>query len=129
MKFGFSKMQIAIITMFLFAFISIMLTYVSTISVFFTLAFLVAGFVLLSVVLIKNYNKFKLEQEHKKEELLMELSVTDEGEKYVLKDNPYSKSESREQKARKIDKLIPVVLSISASVLFLYLLIMQFLSI
>lgn len=127
MKIGFSKFQIAIISVFLLAFLSIMLTYVNSIFVYFTLGLLTVGFALLSVMLILNYKKFKLEQLHEKQELIMELSVSEDGEKYVMANSPYTKSQERELKAKKMDRLVPIILSVLTSLMFLYFFIVHFL--
>jgi hypothetical protein len=128
MKIGFSKYQIAIIINFMLAFVSVMLTYVSTVFVYITLGLLTSGFAMLSVQLILNYKKLVREQEHEKQELLMELSVTQDGEKYVMSNSPYTKAQQRELRAKKIDRLLPAILSVSAAVMFLYFFVMRFFS-
>ena len=55
------------------------------------MSLLLISFVLLTVKLYLDISKKSKEDERIKEELLMELSVTEDGEEYVIKNSPTSK--------------------------------------
>lgn len=119
----FSRFTWVIIGMFALSLISVMLNIVLPVFTFIGLAALSAGFMLLAIKWHQLLKKKGKEQEIIKEELLMELSVTENGEEYVMQNNKNSKKIRRKLRREKFDKFMPVIGCAVVSIVFLFILI------
>lgn len=97
----FSKYTWVTLSVFLLAFICIMFNTVWPVLVYPALVFIIVGLVLLTIKFAMQANKKFKHDEMIQQELIMELSVTDEGEQYVLND----KSQKKHKKALRREKL------------------------
>jgi hypothetical protein len=109
--------------MFLLAFISLMLSYITNFMFFGTCIFFCAGFVMLSITLIKNYISQKQSFEESQDAIIMELAQGEDGEKYVMQNEKQSKKQKRSLRLKNFDRLLPSIFSILAACLFAYLII------
>lgn len=118
----FSKMSWCMIICFTLAFICIMFNTLLNAMIYPALVLLIAGCTLLSIRL---FSKASLEAKRSQmiqEELLMELSVTDEGEQYVLNSRNQKKLKKQLRRER-FSKLLPALMSTLMALILLFLLI------
>ena len=78
------------------------------------------SFSLLTAILIKSYIKKNKDDELKDEAIVMELSEIN-ADTYVMQDDETNKKVRRKNRIREFDKLLPVIFSSLAVVLFVYL--------
>lgn|SRR5574344_807630 len=123
MKFKYNVFNFVTSIIFMLAFLCLMLSYITSIMFYPTMALFCAGFVMLSIRFIKNYNKQNVQLEQKQETIVMELSSGEDGEKYVMQDDNSSKKARRKKRIDKFDRFLPSLFMIFASILFLYLLV------
>lgn len=97
----FSKYTWAILAVFALAFICVMFNTVWSVLVYPALALIIVGLVMLTIKFAVQANKKFKHDEMVQQELIMELSVTDEGEQYVLND----KSQKKYKKALRRERL------------------------
>ena len=97
----FSKYTWAILAVFALAFICVMFNTVWSVLVYPALALIIVGLVMLTIKFAMQANKKFKHDEMVQQELIMELSVTDEGEQYVLND----KSQKKYKKALRRERL------------------------
>lgn len=121
MNFKFNALNLTIASMFILAFVSLMLSYATIFMFYPATLFFVAGFVLLSVRLIKNYIKQSKDAELSDETIIMQLSPDADAETYVMQDDSTNKKAQRKKRVQKFDRLLPSIFSILAAVLFIYL--------
>lgn len=119
MKFRYNIFNFTIAVMFVLAFLCVMLSYATFFMFYPAIVFFEAGFVMLSIRFIKNYNDNKDSVEQKEDIIIMELASGENGEEYVMKQEKSNKKHKRRNGS--FDKLLPVLFSIFASVLFVYL--------
>lgn len=119
----FSALTWSIIITFLLAIIAIMLNGVVSAMVYVALVLLIIGFALLTVQLYFNISKKSKEDERIKEELLMELAVTEDGEEYVMKNSQSSKKYRKMLRREKFSRFMPVIFSTIVTIVMLFLLI------
>lgn len=118
----FSKLSWCMIIAFSLAFICIMFNTLLTAMVYPALVLLIAGCTMLSVRLFKNAHLEEKRSQMIQEELLMELSVTDEGEQYVLNSRNQKKLK-KQLKRERFSKLLPALISSLMTLVFIFLLI------
>ena len=123
MKFKYNVFNMLTGLMFVFAFLSLMLSYATTIMFFPAMIFFEAGFVMLTILLIRHYIKKTAEIEQQQEAIVMGLASENEGEVYVMQDEKNDRKNRRKKRYKKLERLSPIVFSILASVFFLYLII------
>ena len=97
----FSKFTWATIAVFVLAFLCVMFNTVWSVLVYPALALIIVGLIMLTIKFAMQANKKFKHDEMVQQELIMELSVTDEGEQYVLND----KSQKKHKKALRREKL------------------------
>ena len=120
--FKFSKLSWAIFISFALSLLCIMFNTLWTPMIYPALVFLGVGFAILGVKLILNTNKKLKEQEFFREELLMELSVTEEGEQYILENGRKTKKYRRQLRMQKFNSYLPAIFSfiIVGGIIFLF---------
>lgn len=121
--FKFSKLTVATTITFVVALLCVMLNNVWVYFIFPALFLIGAGFVLLTVKLSLGLKQKNSEQELVREELIMELSVSEQGEEYVIKNSSQSKKFRRRQRMEKFNNLLPILVcgTIAGAILFLFL--------
>lgn len=97
----FSKYTWVTIGIFVLAFICVMFDTIWSVLVYPALVLIIAGLVMLTIKFAMQASKKSKHDEMVQQELVMELSVTDEGEQYVLND----KSQKKLKKALRREKL------------------------
>ena len=107
--------------MFVLAFLSLMISYATTIMYYVAMVFFVVGFSMLSVIFIKNYINQSIDDDTIGDPIIMELSGGVDGETYVMTDEKQNKKERRIKRTQKFDRLLPSIFSILAAGLFLFL--------
>ena len=120
MKFRYNIYNFVTAIMFVLAFLCIMISYATSFMFYPAMILFEAGFVMLSIKLIKDYSFKKENMEQKEDVIIMELASGENGESYVMKEDKKKKKGNRNFN---FEKLLPAILSISAAVLFMYLLI------
>ena len=120
--FKFSKLSWTIFFSFALSLLCIMFNCLWTPMIYPALVFMGAGFGILGVKFIINTNLKVKEQEFIREELLMELSVTDEGEQYILKNGRKTKKYRRQVRLQKFNSYLPALFCfiVVAVVIFLF---------
>lgn len=126
MKFRYNKFYFATAVIFVFAFLSLMFSYLTTAMFYPAMVLFCAGFVMLSITFLKIYKKQTIEMEQRQEMLVMERSVNDGGETYVMQDATLDKKQKRKKRRQNFDRLLPAIVCIVISAVFAYLLISTF---
>lgn len=119
--FKFSKLSWCTFIAFGLALVCIMFNTLLDAMIYPALALLIVGFVLLSINLFIKANKDIKRNEMLQQELVIELSVTDEGEEYVVNDKAQKKLK-KSLKKDKISKLMPAIMSVVMALLMVFLL-------
>lgn len=120
--FKFSKLSWSIIISFALALICIMFNTLLDAMIYPALALLTIGCVLLSIRLFSRANSETKRSEMMQEELLMELSVTDEGEEYVL--SPKNQKKLKKQlRKEKLNAFLPGFMALFMALVMLFLLV------
>lgn len=120
--FKFSKLSWSIFIAFGLALICVMFNTLVNAFVYPALVLLLVGFVLLSISLFGNASKNIKRQEMVQQELIMELSVTEEGEQYVLNEKKQKKFKKALRK-EKFNKFLPAIVCVAISLVMAFLLI------
>ncbi len=120
--FKFSKLSWSIIISFALALICIMFNTLLNAMIYPALVLLATGCVLLSICLFSRANRETKRSQMMQEELLMELSVTDEGEEYVLSQKNQKKLNKRLKK-EKFNALIPGLMASFMALVMVFLLV------
>lgn len=120
MKFRYNIFSFVTAIMFVLAFLCIMVSYATYFMFYPAMVFFEAGFVMLSIKLIKDYSAKKENMEQKEDAIVMELASGEDGEAYVMQQD---KKKKRRKSNANFDSILPVIFSIMAAVLFVYLLI------
>lgn len=121
MKFRYNIFNFVTAIMFVLAFVCVMVSYATYFMFYPAMLFFEAGFVMLSIRLIKSYGEKKENMEQKEEVIVMELASGEDGEAYVMKQDKANKK--RRKSNGSFDRLLPIIFTILASVLFMYLLV------
>lgn len=119
----FSKLTWAMLGAFLVSLILIMLNKLAPVIVYLALAMLFVAFVLLSINVYISKTKQDKEAEIVKEELLMEIAMTEEGEEYVMKNSTSSKKYRKMLRREKINRFMPFIFCVAVTILIAFLLI------
>ena len=123
MKFKFNIFGFVTALIFVMAFLCLMISYATEIMFYPALLFFEAGFVMLSVIAIRDYLSKTDDLDQQRETIVMELASGENGETYVMKEEKNDRKARRKTRSQKFEKLLPSILCVSAAVLFLYLLI------
>lgn len=123
MKFRYNPLNFITTICFSLAFLCLMISYATYIMFYLTLVLFFVGFVLLSIRLIIRYTKHKDDREEQLEAIEMELASGEDGETYVMKSEKTDKKLRKQKRRVAFEKLLPSILSITASLIFLYLII------
>lgn len=118
MKFIFNKFNFITAVVFLLAFISIMISYATSVMFYPAMALFCAGFVMLSIRFIKNYVE---KPKNENEDIVMERVGGESGETYVMRDERADKKSRKIALLNSTKDLLPIIFSILAAVLFLFL--------
>lgn len=118
----FSKLTWCTIIAFTLAFICIMFNTLLNAMIYPALILLICGCTLLSIRFFKKANSESKRSQMVQEELLMELSITDEGEQYVLNTRNQKKFKKQLRRER-FSKLMPGLMSTFMTLLLLFLLV------
>lgn len=119
----FSKLTWVVMITFFCALVCIMLNTVVDALIYPALALLCVGFVLLTIKLYFKASEKQKEAVVVREELLMELATTEDGEEYVMKNNETSKKYRKMLKREKFSNFMPVIFSGAVAILMIFLLI------
>lgn len=123
MKIKFSKFSTIMASLFLVAFLCLMLSYITAFLYYPTLAFFCAGFVMLSIALLKRYLNQKNLYEENQDAIVMELAQGPDGETYVMQSPKQSKKQRNQKRRQNFDRLLPFIVSVVISCAFIYFLI------
>ncbi|MBR4123979.1 MAG: hypothetical protein IKR12_00215 [Clostridia bacterium] len=118
MKFRYNIFSFVTAIMFVLAFLCVMVSYATYFMFYPAMIFFEAGFVMLSIKLIKDYSSKKENMEQKEDVIVMELASGEDGEAYVMQQD---KKKKRRKSNANFDRLLPAIFSILAAVLFVYL--------
>lgn len=120
MKFKFNILNLATAISFLLSFFVLMFSSLTNILFYPATIMFAISFSLLTAILIKSYIKKNKDDELKDEAIVMELSEIN-ADTYVMQDDETNKKVRRKNRIREFDKLLPVIFSSLAVVLFVYL--------
>lgn len=120
MKFRYNIFNFLTAIMFVLAFLCVMISYATFFMFYPAMVFFEAGFVMLSIKLIKDYTAKKENMEQKEDVIVMELASGEDGEAYVMQQDKKKKNRKR---ISGFDSLLPIIFSVLAATLFIYLLI------
>ena len=123
MKFRYNVFNFVTAMIFVLAFLCLMISYASEYLFYPTFALFSAGFVMLSIRLIKNYVVQKDSEQESADAIVMELARTDDGETYVMQDEKKDKKLRKKIKKNRLDKLMPIILCIICALIFAYMLV------
>lgn len=123
MKFRYNIFNFVTAMIFVLAFLCLMISYASVYLFYPTFALFSAGFVMLSIRLIKNYVVQKDSEQESADAIVMELASTDDGETYVMQDEKKDKKLRKKIKKNRLDKLMPIILCIICALIFAYMLV------
>ena len=121
--FRFSKLAIGIIACFFASLLFIMFIQLLPYFIIVALVFLIAGLVLLSIMLFKRYKIKKQEMFFDQEEIVMELTQSQNGETYTAEKTNYVKKLKKKIKSEKAKLLSPFIFTVISAVVFTALLI------
>ena len=120
MKLKYNLFNFLTAMVFVLAFFCLMLYYI-TAFMFFPAMFLFAGgFGMLAAILIKYRKKRIAELEQAQEVLVMERTMNDDGETFVMRDQKADRKERKKKRRQKWQQLLPIIFSILASAAFVY---------
>ena len=121
MKFKYNVFNFIIFVLFVLAFLCLMISY-ATYFMFVPAMILFCGaFVMLSIRFVKTYIANKYDREEQLEAIEMELASGEDGESYVMKSEKTDKKLRKQNRRIMLEKLMPSILSITASLVFAYL--------
>lgn len=120
--FKFSKLSWSIFIAFGLALIFVMFNTLVDAFIYPAMVLFLVGFALLSISLFISASKNIKRQEMVQQELIMELSVTDEGEQYVL-NNKKQKKFKKALRKEKFNKFLPAIVSLVLALVMTFLLI------
>ena len=119
----FSKLTWIILSSFFCALVCVMLNTVLDALVYPALALFAVGFVLLAIKMGIRASKKEKEAMVVREELLMELATTEDGEEYVVKNSESSKKYRKMLRREKISNYMPVAFCGFVAALIIFLLV------
>ena len=128
MKFKFSVFNLIIGISFLLAFVCILMSYLTPFMYYPAMVLFALAFVLVSIKLIQNYVKQNKANEEKQDAIIMELAMGEDGEKYVMQDEKKQKKLVKQKRKQNFERLLPPIVTIAFSCLFLYLFVSSLIS-
>lgn len=129
MKFKHNVFNYLTALMFLLAFVFLMLSYATQVMYIPSMIFFEAGFIMLTVVLIRSGVAKQKEQDERQEVIVMELASSEDGEAYVMQTENNNKKLKRKKRSQKFERFMPAMFTIIASALILYMLVSGFIRI
>lgn len=121
MKFKYNILNFTTSIIFVVAFICLLFTYLTDVMIYVTLGVFTVAFGLLTFSLFKTYLKNSINNKSEDSSLEMEISASDDGtETYVMKDNLKTRAKSR---FSNFDKILPALLSLFVTLVFVFLII------
>ena len=120
MKFKYNIFNLVTASIFVLAFLSLMISYATSFIYYVAIVLFAAGFAMLSIILMQRYIKNKNIDEAEAP-IVMELSGGVDGETYVMMDETKDKQAKKRKFGQTIEKLLPFIFSSLASLLFLIL--------
>ena len=120
MKFKYNIFNLVTASIFVLAFLSLMISYATSFIYYVAIVLFAAGFAMLSIILMKRYIKNKNIDEAEAP-IVMELSGGVDGETYVMMDETKDRQAKKRKFGQTIEKLLPFIFSSLASLLFLIL--------
>ncbi len=120
MKFKYNIFNLVTASIFVLAFLSLMISYATSFIYYVAIVLFAVGFAMLSIILMKRYIKNKNIDEAEAP-IVMELSGGVDGETYVMMDETKDRQAKKRKFGQTIEKLLPFIFSSLASLLFLIL--------
>ena len=120
MKFKYNIFNLVTASIFVLAFLSLMISYATSFIYYVAIVLFAVGFAMLSTILMKRYIKNKNIDEAEAP-IVMELSGGVDGETYVMMDETKDRQAKKRKFGQTIEKLLPFIFSSLASLLFLIL--------
>ena len=121
MKLRYDLLNLLTAISFVLAFFCLMLYYITAFMFYPAMLFFAGGFGMLSAILIKYRKKRIADLEQAQEVLVMERTMNDDGETFVMRDQKADKKERKKRRRQKWQQLLPIIFSILASAFFAYL--------
>ena len=123
MKFRYNIFNFITGIMFVLAFLCIMISYATFFMYYPAMVFFEAGFVMLSITLLKSAVSKNDDYAQREETIVMELASGENGDAYVMQEEKLSKKKKGKKRNAQFERFVPSILCMLAAVLFLYLLI------
>lgn len=119
----FSKLTWVMLSAFFVSLVLILFNKLAPVLVYPALAMLLVACILLCINVYISKTKQDKEAEIVKEELLMEITMTEEGEEYVMKNNPSSKKYRKMLRRERLNRLMPFIFCVIVTLLVAFLLV------
>lgn len=121
MKRRYNIFNLATAIVFLVAFILLMLSYITQIMFLPATVLFCAGFIMLSVALIKAYLEYQKTQKEVSDAIEMDAASGSDGAEYVVESEKASKKKRKTKRYSNFDRLLPIILCLIVAGLFIYL--------
>ena len=121
MKRRYNIFNLATAIVFLVAFILLMLSYITQIMFLPATVLFCAGFIMLSVALIKAYLEYQKTQKEVSDAIEMDAASGPDGAEYVVESEKASKKKRKTKRYSNFDSLLPIILCLIVAGLFIYL--------
>lgn len=128
MKRRYNIFNLATAIVFLVAFILLMLSYITQIMFLPATVLFCAGFIMLSVALIKAYLEYQKTQKEVSDAIEMDAASGPDGAEYVVESEKASKKQRKIKRYSNFDRLLPIILCLIVAGLFIYLMAKAFVS-
>lgn len=128
MKRRYNIFNLATAIVFLLAFILLMLSYITQIMFLPATVLFCAGFIMLSVALIKAYLEYQKTQKEVSDAIEMDAASGPDGAEYVVESEKESKKKRKIKRYSNFDRLLPIILCLIVAGLFIYLMMKAFVS-
>ncbi len=128
MKRRYNIFNLATAIVFLLAFILLMLSYITQIMFLPATVLFCAGFIMLSVALIKAYLEYQKTQKEVSDAIEMDAASGPDGAEYVVESEKESKKKRKIKRYSNFDRLLPIILCLIVAGLFIYLMAKAFVS-
>ena len=128
MKRRYNIFNLVTATVFLVAFILLMLSYITQIMFLPATVLFCAGFIMLSVALIKAYLEYQKTQKEVSDAIEMDAASGPDGAEYVVESEKESKKKRKIKRYSNFDRLLPIILCLIVAGLFIYLMTKAFVS-
>ena len=111
MKFRYDVFNFSTAMIFVGAFFCMMLNYITAFMFYPAMVLFSVGFGMLSAILIKYYKKRLADIEQAQEILVMERTMNDDGETFVMRDLNADKKERKKRRRQKREQFLPIIFS------------------